>query len=86
MPAADGIPPTTGTVVEQVRGMLSSLVVVEQAKGSLSYRGDVAVEEAWIWLRTYATAHNEALSEVARAVVTDEQLASQVVDFGRHCS
>jgi transcriptional regulator with GAF, ATPase, and Fis domain len=69
-------------VVEQLQGALNSRVVIEQAKGVLSIRGRVSVDEAFKVLRSYARAHNLFLSGLARAVIADEERALQVLRFG----
>ena len=64
-------PPTPATVMPQLRSALASRVVVEQAKGLLHHMLDVSVEEAFNVLRTYARAHGEHLTDVARRLMTD---------------
>ena len=64
-------PPTPATVMLQLRSALASRVVVEQAKGLLHHMLDVSVEEAFNVLRTYARAHGEHLTDVARRLMTD---------------
>jgi AmiR/NasT family two-component response regulator len=61
---------------------LNSRVVIEQAKGVLSIRGRVSVDEAFRVLRSYARAHNLFLAGLARAVIADEERALQVLRFG----
>jgi GAF domain-containing protein len=63
--------PTPATVMPQLRSALASRVVVEQAKGLLHHMLDVSVEEAFNVLRTYARAHGEHLTDVARRLMTD---------------
>ena len=64
-------PPTPATVMPQLRSALASRVIVEQAKGFLHHTLDVSVEEAFNVLRTYARAHGEHLTDVARRLMTD---------------
>ena len=68
---------------EQLSGALASRVVIEQAKGALSYRGGIGVEEAFDRLRRYARAHNMLLGSLARSVVADEEQAKRVVESAR---
>ncbi len=63
--------PTPATVLPQLRSALASRVIVEQAKGFLHHMLDVSVEEAFKVLRTYARAHGEHLTDVARGLMTD---------------
>jgi GAF domain-containing protein len=55
-------------VVEQLEGALTSRVVIEQAKGIVAERARISVDIAFVWLRSYARAHNLRLSGVARDV------------------
>ncbi len=55
----------------QLRSALASRVIVEQAKGLLRETLDVAVEEAFTLLRSYAHANGEHLTDVARRLMTD---------------
>ena len=66
-------PPTPSTVMPQLRTALTSRVLVEQAKGFLRESLDVSVEQAFQLLRTYARAHGEHLTDVARRLMTDRQ-------------
>jgi GAF domain-containing protein len=69
-------------VVEQLQSALNSRVVIEQAKGVLSIRGRVSVDEGFRVLRSYARAHNRFLAELAREVIADEDQAMTVLRFG----
>ncbi|MEV0072038.1 GAF and ANTAR domain-containing protein [Amycolatopsis sp. NPDC050768] len=54
---------------EQLQTALNSRVIIEQAKGVLSTRGEgLDMETAFTALRGYARSHNERLSDLARAV------------------
>jgi ANTAR domain-containing protein len=68
-----GGPPTPATVMPQLRSALAGRVVIEQAKGFLRQTLDLSVEEAFHLLRTYARAHGEHLTDVARTLMTDRQ-------------
>jgi transcriptional regulator with GAF, ATPase, and Fis domain len=59
-------------LARQLQEALSSRIIIEQAKGVLAERRGVHVDEAFRALRSYARAHGERLSEVARLVVTRE--------------
>lgn len=58
----------TAVLAEQLQAALSSRVVIEQAKGVLSARGGLSMEQAFTALRGYARAQQKGLSEVARSV------------------
>lgn len=55
-------------LAEQLHTALSSRVLIEQAKGVLSARGGVDMNDAFTALRGYARSHGRLLSEVARGV------------------
>ena len=54
---------------EQLSAALSSRVVIEQAKGVISERAGVHMDEAFSRLRDYARTHNLGLTNVAEAAV-----------------
>ncbi|MEE6176833.1 GAF and ANTAR domain-containing protein [Mycobacterium sp. 050134] len=64
-------PPTPATVVPHLRSVLTSRVIIEQAKGFLHEMLDVSVEEAFELLRTYARTRHERLTEVSSRLMTD---------------
>jgi AmiR/NasT family two-component response regulator len=55
-------------------------VVLEQAKGVLSYSGDLDMSAAFAALRSYARDHNIKLTELARAVVNRALPVALVLD------
>ncbi|GAA1965227.1 GAF and ANTAR domain-containing protein [Amycolatopsis minnesotensis] len=56
-------------LAEQLQTALNSRVIIEQAKGVLSaLSSDLDMETAFTALRGYARAHNQRLSQLARAV------------------
>ena len=63
--------PTLSTVMPQLRSVLTSRVVVDQAKGFLREVFDVSVEDAFTLLRSYARASGDHLTDVARRLMTD---------------
>lgn len=62
-------------VNEQLNHALNSRVMIEQAKGVLSERDGIDMEEAFSILRSYARRHNRLLAEVAQAVIDGTVLA-----------
>ncbi|WP_432893007.1 GAF and ANTAR domain-containing protein [Kribbella sp. CA-245084] len=56
-------------VTEQLQNALNSRILIEQAKGFLSHSQDIAVDEAFDVLRSYARANNRRLTDVAADVV-----------------
>ncbi|MEN8655394.1 ANTAR domain-containing protein [Streptomyces sp. 21So2-11] len=57
------------TVTAQLQCALDSRVIIEQAKGFLSQRRKVGVEEAFQAMRVYARAHQSRLTVVAGQVL-----------------
>ena len=57
------------TLNEQLQAALNSRVVIEQAKGKLAERLGLDVNQAFSLLRDYARAHNQRMSDLARAFV-----------------
>jgi transcriptional regulator with GAF, ATPase, and Fis domain len=70
-------------VNEQLQKALDSRVVLEQAKGVLSYSGNLDMSAAYAALRQYARDHNIKLSELARALVSRAVPASVVLEHAR---
>jgi GAF domain-containing protein len=58
-------------VNEQLNNALNSRVLIEQAKGVLSERSGLNMEQAFALLRNHARNHNLRLSDVARDVIED---------------
>ncbi|MEV0790609.1 GAF and ANTAR domain-containing protein [Kribbella sp. NPDC050459] len=56
-------------ITEQLQTALTSRILIEQAKGFLSHRLSVGVDEAFDVLRSYARSTNRRLTEVAGDVV-----------------
>lgn len=54
---------------EQLQGALDSRVVIEQAKGVLTERLHIDMQEAFDTLRTYARCHNQRLASLARDII-----------------
>lgn len=70
-------------VNQQLQNALDSRVVLEQAKGVLSYNGDLNRVEAYAALRKYARNHNLKLTDLARALVDRAVPAALVLDHTR---
>lgn len=56
----------------QLKEALSSRIAIEQAKGMVANSHGISVDKAFDRLRNYARSHNQALHEVAEAIVTRE--------------
>jgi transcriptional regulator with GAF, ATPase, and Fis domain len=56
-------------VAAQLQTALDSRIVIEQAKGVLAERGDLAMDDAFQALRKHARDHNLRLHDVARGIV-----------------
>jgi transcriptional regulator with GAF, ATPase, and Fis domain len=63
----------------QLQGALDSRIIVEQAKGILSERADLDMDEAFRQLRRFSRDHNRRLSEVAKALVSRTLTTDQLV-------
>ena len=59
----------TSVVAEQLQRALTSRVLIEQAKGVVSYSHDLTMEAAFAMIRNYARSHNLGLAQVAEMVV-----------------
>jgi hypothetical protein len=66
-------PPTQAGVMPHLRTALASRIVVEQAKGFLRERLDIAVAEAFALLRGYAHSAGIHLSELARQIMSEPE-------------
>jgi GAF domain-containing protein len=64
---------------DQLNHALNSRVVIEQAKGMVSEREQVDMEDAFTMLRNHARSHNLRLMDVARDVI-DGKLAASSLD------
>lgn len=73
----------SGRVSEQLQAALTSRVVIEQAKGTLSERGTISTDEAFIRLRGYARAHQIRLTNLARGVVDGTADLAAILHTGR---
>lgn len=74
------------TLSEQLQRALDSRIVIEQAKGVLSERYDLDVDEAFQLLRSYCRANNLKLADAAIALTADRSrdfLPSKVGSLSR---
>jgi transcriptional regulator with GAF, ATPase, and Fis domain len=72
----------TSLLAENLQRALNTRVVVEQAKGILSERGNMPMGETFDLLRSYARSHNLKLSVLAHSVVYPPHLADAVLASG----
>ena len=63
----------------QLQSALNSRIVIEQAKGVLSERRGISVDEAFTLLREHARTHNRRLSDVALDVAEGSSAASDLL-------
>lgn len=54
---------------EQLQHALNGRILIEQAKGVISHTANVDINRAFILLRDYARAHNQAIYETAEKVI-----------------
>ena len=59
------------TIAEQLQAALNSRIIIEQAKGKLAERYDLAMDQAFTLLRDHARETNQRLTETARNLVDD---------------
>jgi GAF domain-containing protein len=59
----------SSVLVEQLKNALNSRVLIEQAKGVLSFTNGISVDAAFDVIRSYARSHRLGLSEVAEQLV-----------------
>lgn len=71
-----------GVLAEQLQSALNSRIVLEQAKGVLSERAGIGVEEAFVLMRSYARRTQRQLSTVAGAVIDGTVRASELTSTG----
>ena len=64
-------PATPATVLPHLHAALTSRIVVDQAKGFLSQRLAVSVDDAFTLLRRYARTHGDHLTELSRRLITE---------------
>ena len=62
----------------QLQGALNSRIVIEQAKGTISERDGIGMDEAFERLRSYARTHNRKLVDIARAVTAHTLSAAEM--------
>lgn len=66
-------------LAENLQQALNTRIVVEQAKGVLSERGQLPMDETFQLLRSHARSHNMKISDLARAVVYPPHIADEVL-------
>ncbi|MBQ0854667.1 GAF and ANTAR domain-containing protein [Streptomyces sp. BH-SS-21] len=68
-------------ITAQLQAALDSRIIVEQAKGSLSQRRRVSVEEAFVLMRIHARDHQVRLTDIARQIL-DGTADASLLDRG----
>jgi transcriptional regulator with GAF, ATPase, and Fis domain len=56
-------------LAEQLQGALNSRILIEQAKGIISERNRIGVDEAFELLRQHGRSHNQRLTDVAAGLI-----------------
>nr|WP_238356646.1 ANTAR domain-containing protein [Kribbella italica] len=69
-------------LAEQLQSALNSRILLEQAKGVLSERAGVGVDDAFALMRAYARRNHEQLSAVASSVIDGTIAASELTSSG----
>jgi transcriptional regulator with GAF, ATPase, and Fis domain len=72
-------PATLATVLPHLHAALTSRIVVDQAKGFLSQRLDVSVDDAFTLLRRYARTHGDHLTKVSRRLITEPEARTAIL-------
>jgi transcriptional regulator with GAF, ATPase, and Fis domain len=70
-------------ITQQLQTALTSRVVLEQAKGLIAQSGGLDMDQTFARLRAYARDRNQRLTDVARAVVSRDLPAQQILDHTR---
>lgn len=68
-----------GYLTEQLHIALNNQIILHQAQGILSEKGDLPIQDALALLRTYARARHLRLTELARRITTDPHHATDVL-------
>jgi transcriptional regulator with GAF, ATPase, and Fis domain len=71
-------------VCQQLQTALDSRIIIEQAKGVLAERLEVAIDEAFRALRCYARDNNMKLTDAARAIAEGTLDIDPLLPWGRH--
>jgi GAF domain-containing protein len=72
-------PATPAIVLPHLRAALTSRIVVDQAKGFLSQRLAVSVDDAFTLLRGYARTHGDHLTELSRRLITEPEARQTIL-------
>jgi signal transduction protein with GAF and PtsI domain len=72
-------PATPATVLPHLQAALTSRIVVDQAKGFLSQRLAVSVDDAFTLLRRYARTHGDHLTELSRRLITEPEARQTIL-------
>ncbi|WP_052344699.1 ANTAR domain-containing protein [Thermocrispum municipale] len=70
------------TLSEQLQHALESRIAIEQAKGILSERYRIGVDEAFQLLRSYCRSHNLKIADAARALTVRPDTSAAATPAG----
>ena len=72
-------PATPATVLPHLHAALTSRIVVDQAKGFLSQRLEVSIDDAFTLLRRHARTHGDHLTELSRRLITEPEARQKIL-------
>lgn len=72
-------PATPATVLPHLHAALTSRIVVDQAKGFLSQRLEVSIDDAFTLLRRHARTHGDHLTELSRRLITEPEARQTIL-------
>lgn len=77
---------TPASVLPQLRSALNSRVVVDQAKGFVSERLGIPIEDAFALLRRHARTQGQQLTELSRSLISDSDARERILGAIRGAS
>lgn len=68
------------TLTEQLQTALNNRIIIEQAKGVLAEAAELAIDDVFELLRSYARSHSTRLSHIAHRVVTHDITPDDILE------